>query len=92
MGSLAWLVDTVIRLYIWVVIASAILSWLVAFNVVNPRNRVVQIAGDFLHRLTEPALRPIRRVIPLISGIDLSAVVLILLLAFARRLLWEYVY
>lgn len=92
MGSLAWLVDTVIRLYIWIVIASAILSWLVAFNVVNPRNRVVQIAGDFLHRLTEPALRPIRRVIPLISGIDLSAVVLILLLAFARRLLWEYVY
>jgi YggT family protein len=92
MGSLAWLVDTVIRLYIWIVIASAILSWLVAFNVVNPRNRVVQVAGDFLHRLTEPALRPIRRVVPLISGIDLSAVVLILLLAFARRLLWEYVY
>lgn len=92
MGSLAWLVDTVIRFYIWIVIASAILSWLVAFNVVNPRHRVVQIAGDFLHRLTEPALRPIRRVIPLISGIDLSPVVLILLLAFARRLLWEYVY
>jgi len=92
MGSLAWLVDTVIRLYIWIVIASAILSWLVALNVVNPRNRFVQIAGDFLHRLTEPALRPIRRVLPLISGIDLSPVVLILLLAFARRLLWEYVY
>jgi YggT family protein len=92
MGSLAWLVDTVIRFYIWIVIASAILSWLVAFNVVNSRHRFVQVAGDFLHRLTEPALRPIRRVIPLIGGIDLSPVVLILLLAFARRLLWEYVY
>ena len=54
MGSLAWLVDTVIRLYIWIVIASAILSWLVAFNVVNPRHRVVQIAGNFLH----PPRRP----------------------------------
>ena len=75
-----------------VVIGSAILSWLVAFNVVNPRHRFVQVAGDILHRLTEPALRPIRRIIPLISGIDLSPVALILLLAFVRRLLWEYVY
>ena len=92
MGSLAWLVDTLIRVYIWIVIGSAVLSWLVAFNVVNPRHRFVQVAGDFLHRLTEPALRPIRRIIPLISGIDLSPVALILLLAFVRRLLWEYVY
>jgi YggT family protein len=92
MGSLAWLIDTILNLYIWVVILSAILSWLVTFNVVNTRNRFVYLAGDLLHRLTEPALRPIRRIIPLVGGIDLSPVVLILLLAFLRRLLWEYVY
>ena len=92
MYSLAWLVDIVLRLYIWIVIASAILSWVVAFNPAAGRNRFVYSAGLVLHRLTEPALRPIRRIVPLIGGIDLSPVVLILLLAFARRLLWEYVY
>ncbi len=92
MYSLAWLVDTVLRLYIWIVIAAAVLSWLVAFNVANPRNRFVYVLGDILNRLTEPALRPIRRIVPLVGGLDLSPLVLILLLAFARRLLWEYVY
>ena len=92
MYSLAWLVDTVLRLYIWIVIGAAVLSWLVAFNVVNSRNRLVYATGDILNRLTEPVLRPIRRIVPLVGGIDLSPLVLILLLAFARRLLWEYVY
>ena len=92
MYSLAWLVDTVLWLYIVIVIASAALSWLVAFNVVNTRNRFVYTVGDVLHRLTEPALRPIRRIVPLVGGIDLSPVVLILLLAFARKLLRELVY
>jgi len=74
----------VIDLYIWVVIASAILSWLVAFNVVNTNNRVVLVIGDTLYRLTEPALRPIRSIVPNLGGIDISPVILILLLLFIR--------
>jgi YggT family protein len=74
----------VIDLYIWIVIASAILSWLVAFNVVNTNNRVVLMIGDSLYRLTEPALRPIRNILPNLGGIDISPVVLILLLLFVR--------
>ena len=85
--SLYWLIDTLIGLYIWVIIIGAILSWLVAFDVVNTRNRVVYMIGDFTHRLTEPALRPIRRVVPDLGGVDLSPLLLILLLFFVRRLL-----
>ena len=74
----------VIDLYIWVVIASAILSWLVAFNVVNMNNRVVFTIADTLYRLTEPALRPIRNILPNLGGIDISPVILILILLFFR--------
>ena len=66
----------VIDLFIWIVIASAILSWLVAFNVVNTNNRVVLTIGDMLYRLTEPALRPIRSILPNLGGIDISPVIL----------------
>jgi YggT family protein len=74
----------VIDLYIWIVIAAAILSWLVAFNVVNTNNRVVLVIGDMLYRVTEPALRPIRNILPNLGGIDISPVILILLLLFIR--------
>jgi YggT family protein len=74
----------VIDLYIWVVIAAAILSWLVAFNVVNTNNRIVLTIGDMLYRITEPALRPIRNILPNLGGIDISPVILILLLLFIR--------
>ncbi len=91
MQSILILIDTVVNIYIWLLIASAILSWLVAFNVINTRNRFVYAVGDFLYRLTEPALRPFRRVLPNLGGIDLSPVVLILLLVFLRNLLFEYI-
>ena len=74
-------------LYWWVVIVSAILSWLVAFNVVNTSNRLVYTIGDFLWRITEPALRPIRRVLPNLGGIDISPVVLLLAIFFVKQLL-----
>ncbi|MBZ0217242.1 MAG: YggT family protein, partial [Fimbriimonadaceae bacterium] len=77
-------------LYIWVVIASAILSWLIAFNVVNTQNRFVYMVADTLNRLTEPALSQIRRFMPNLGGIDVSPVVLILLLIFAQNLIIEY--
>jgi len=74
----------VIDLYIWVVIAGAILSWLIAFNVVNTNNRFVYQVADMLYRLTEPALRPIRSILPNLGGIDISPVILILFLLFIR--------
>jgi YggT family protein len=90
MMSLLNLIDTLITLYIWCLILSAVLSWLVAFNVVNTRNRFVFMLGDFLYRITEPALRPVRRFLPSLGGIDISPVVVILLLFFLRGLLFEY--
>ena len=89
MRSLLWLIDTVITLYVWLLIASAVLSWLIAFNVVNLRNPIVMQLADFLDRVTEPALRPIRRVLPNLGGIDISPIILILLLYFARNLIFE---
>ena len=90
MQSFVWLISTMIELYVWCLIISAVLSWLVAFNVLNTQNRFVYAVGDFLHRITEPALRPIRRFLPHLGGIDISPIVLILLLFFARSLLFEY--
>ncbi|MBP2292195.1 YggT family protein [Azospirillum rugosum] len=90
MIALYLLIDTVLSIYVWLLIASAVLSWLVAFNVVNTRNRAVYAIGDFLYRITEPALRPIRRVMPNFGGMDLSPMVLILLIFFVRNLMAEY--
>ncbi len=87
MTAILWLIDQVIGIYIIVVVAQVILSWLVSFKVVNTGNRFVYMIGDFLYRATEPALKPIRRVMPNLGGLDISPVVLILALVFARQLL-----
>ncbi|MDN2582555.1 MULTISPECIES: YggT family protein [Aquibium] len=71
----------------WLIIASAIFSWLFAFNVINSRNQVVATIGDFLYRVTEPALRPIRRIMPDLGGIDISPIILLLILFFVRQLI-----
>ena len=84
------LVDMVIGLYMWILIIAVIMSWLTAYNVVNTHNRFVYLVYDFLHRATEPVLRPIRRLIPDLGGIDLSPIILIFLLIFIRNLLREY--
>ncbi|GBD43353.1 hypothetical protein HRbin40_00826 [bacterium HR40] len=91
MFALCRLVDTVVTLYIWLLIASVVLSWLVAFNVVNTHNRFVRQLGDFLFRVTEPLLAPIRSVLPAMGGFDISPVILILALYFLRDLFFEYV-
>ncbi len=90
MQSLMKIIDEVIGLYMWVVFIWVIMSWLVSFQVVNTHNRFVYLVSDFLHRVTEPALRPIRRVTPNLGGIDLSPFILILILYFLRLLLDEY--
>lgn len=87
MGALLWLVDSLLELYMWVIIIQVVLSWLVAFNVINTRNRVVYAVGDALFRLTEPVMGPIRRLLPNFGGIDVSPIVVLLLIAFVRKLL-----
>jgi YggT family protein len=89
MMALFWLIDRLISLYIWAVILAAVFSMLVSFGVLDTRNRLVWTIGDFLHRITEPALRPIRNLLPNLGGIDISPVILILLLQAARMLLGE---
>jgi YggT family protein len=92
MNPFLWLILTIIDLYIWLLIAAAVLSWLVAFNVVNTRNQIVASIGEFLYRITEPALRPIRNMLPNLGGIDVSPVILIILLLFLKQLVvWLYV-
>jgi YggT family protein len=81
-----------LTIYVWLLIAAAVLSWLVAFNVVNTRNQVVAMVGDFLYRITEPALRPIRNFLPNLGGIDISPVILILIIFLIQRLIEYYIY
>ena len=91
MNPFLWLIDTIIDIYIWILIASAVLSWLIAFNVVNTRNPIVNNIGEFLYRVTEPALRPIRNMLPNLGGIDVSPVILIILLLFLKQFIfWIY--
>ncbi len=90
MMSLLALIQSAIWLYLWCVIISVALSWLVVFNVVNTRNRFVYTVGDVLHRITEPALGRIRRWMPNLGNVDLSPVVLIFFLYFLSGLLNEY--
>jgi YggT family protein len=80
-----------LNIYIWIVIAMAIFSWLVAFNVVNTRNPAVGMIGDFLYRITEPVLRPIRNVLPNLGGIDISPVVLFLIILFVEKVIEIYI-
>lgn len=90
MQSLFLLIDTVLSLYTWIIIISVILSWLVAFNVVNTSNRFIAIVGDIIWRLTEPVMGPIRRMLPNMGGIDLSPLVVLLLIFLLRNLMREY--
>jgi YggT family protein len=85
--ALFWLADQLIYLYIWAVILAALFSMLTSFGVLDTRNRIVWTIGDFLHRVTEPALRPIRNILPNLGGVDLSPLILLLLLQAARMLL-----
>ena len=81
-------IDLALNLYTWIIIASAVFSWLYAFNVVNSRNQFVASIGEFLFRVTEPALRPIRRILPDLGSIDISPIVLLLIIFFVRQLMW----
>ena len=89
MKSVFLLVDSIINIYIWLIIINAILSWLVAFNVLNTQNRFVFTLLNATHQLTDPILNKIRRFIPNLGSIDISPIALILLLIFIRNLFFE---
>ena len=89
MKSIFILLDGIITVYLWIIIINAILSWLVAFNILNTQNRFVFSVLDATYKLTDPALNKIRRFIPTFGSIDISPVILILLLMFLRNLIFE---
>ncbi|HWM83584.1 MAG TPA: YggT family protein [Pseudolabrys sp.] len=92
MRALLDVILLILQIYVWLLIAAAILSWLIAFNVVNTRNQLVSTIGEFLYRITEPVLRPIRNVLPNLGGIDISPVILILIIFFIQSVIARYIY
>jgi YggT family protein len=80
-------ISYVLTLYIYILIAAAVLSWLIAFNVVNTRSPVVAAIGEFLYRITEPVLRPIRNMLPNLGGIDISPIIVILIIIFIQSVI-----
>ena len=89
MKSIFILLDNIITIYLWIIIINAILSWLVAFNILNTQNRFVFSVLDATYKMTDPALNKIRRFIPTFGSIDVSPVVLILILMFLRNIIFE---
>ena len=89
MKSIFILLDSVITIYLWIIIINAILSWLVAFNVLNTQNKFVFSVLNVTYKLTDPALNKLRRFIPMFGSIDISPVILILLLMFLRNVIFE---
>jgi YggT family protein len=85
-------IDLALNLYTWILIASAIFSWLFAFNVINSSNQFVDAIGRFLYNVTEPVRRPIRRVMPNLGGIDISPIIVLLLIFFLRSFMWTTLY
>ena len=89
MKSIFILLDSIITIYLWIIIINAVLSWLVAFNILNTQNRFVFSVLDTTYKLTDPVLNKIRRFIPTFGSIDISPVILILALMFLRNLVFE---
>ena len=89
MKSIFILLDSVITIYLWIIIINAILSWLVAFNILNTQNRFVFSVLDSTYKMTDPALNTIRRFLPNFGSIDISPVILILILMFLRNIIFE---
>ena len=82
----------VLQIYIWLLIAAAVLSWLLVFNVVNRHNRFVEMIGRLLFQITEPVLRPIRNLMPNLGGLDISPVIVILIIFLIERIIIYYIY
>ena len=87
LGPIFGLIDMVFDLFIWILIIAVVMSWLISFKVVNTTNRFVYLIADFTYRITEPALRPIRKFLPNLGGLDISPIVLLMVIWFLRDVL-----
>ena len=90
MTSVVILISQIIELFIWLLIIQAIISWLITFGIINTSSNFVNMVGNFLYKVTEPLLRPIRNILPDFGGVDVSPLILIIILIFFRNLLFEY--
>ena len=91
MGALFYVIYLALNFYLYVVVAWVVLSWLIAFNVVNTRNQFVAMVADFLYRITEPVLGPIRKVMPHLGPIDISPIVLFFIIIFLQQVIIRYI-
>lgn len=91
-GAFLEVLYAVLNFYVWILIVGAVLSWLVAFDIINPYNRVVRAVGDMIARITEPALRQVRRIIPPMGGVDLSPLALIFVIYFIQSFIRRLVF
>ena len=92
MRALFFVLDQALWFYFYLVFAAVIMSWLIAFNVVNTRNQFVSSVAEFLYRITEPLLAPIRSVMPNLGGLDISPIILILIIMLIQRVISYYIY
>ena len=90
MLSILNLIDLLLNIYTWILIATVVMSWLIAFNIINNHNNIVRQVSHALYRLTEPVLGPIRRLLPDLGGLDISPIIVLIAIWFIRNLLWEY--
>jgi YggT family protein len=90
MLSILNLIDLLLNIYTWILIATVVMSWLIAFNIINNHNNIVRQVSYALYRLTEPVLGPIRRLLPDLGGLDISPIIVLIAIWFIRNLLWEY--
>ncbi|MBK8769556.1 MAG: YggT family protein [Rhizobiales bacterium] len=90
MNPFIWLILTILDIYFWIILATVVLSWLVAFGIVNRQNPYVRQIDYALHRLTDPVLGPIRRVMPDLGGLDISPIIALLGLQFLQYLVAYY--
>jgi YggT family protein len=90
MNPFVWLILTVLEIYFWIILATVVVSWLMAFNILSPANPQVRQLSFGLRRLTDPVLGPVRRSLPDLGGIDVSPMVVLLLLMFLQRLVAAY--
>ena len=90
MTSVVILISQLIEIFIWLLIIQAKLSWLITFGIINTSSNFVNLIGNFLYKVTEPLLRPIRNILPELGGVDISPLIIIILLIFFRNLLFEY--
>jgi YggT family protein len=87
MRAILEIISLILDLYVWLLIASAILSWLIAFNVVNTRNQLVAAIAEFLYRITEPVLAPVRNFLPSLGGLDISPIIVIIIIIFIQKII-----